>query len=146
MNKDKKFHDLLSYILRAYGKSGSLSMDRILHTLYLFDWSSTLNGRKQISSINWRKFNESFSSQLERFLSNTFVNETEVEIRTSFGGLTAEDKNIMNDILKKTIPLTEIDLLKLVMSTFPMASSKENVDLDLGVLAQDYQDNYSFIQ
>ncbi len=146
MTKNNKFFELLSLVMHYYATRGEITVERILFTFYLVDWKSSLIGDKQISTVNWRKFNESFLSSLSESLELAKIGKKVYKFEKEIKNITPKEKAIVDEILSITSKLTEIEMMKLVMSTFPMTSSKEDVDLDLSNKAQEYKDEYDYIQ
>lgn len=155
-----KTEEVIAYILASYPKnlSDEMSNARLTKIVYLSDWRASLRRNQTITKIDWYYDNfgpfvedieKAARSNLKRFeidyKSNMYGQPKKVfrlRKNNSTVDLTDEEKNDIDFVISKTKPLYWREFIKLVYSTFPIASSDKYSNLDLLAKAKEYKKSH----
>ncbi len=146
--------DVIIYLLRTYPNPDELSKPRLVKMVYLADWKSSISYYRQMTEINW--FFNHYGPYVEDVI-NLIKSDKEnfsVETRSTFFGgtshkirlasknhtpqLTAEEKQVLDFVIRKTSSLPWNSFIELVYSTYPIENSAKYTNLDLVGLAKSY--------
>lgn len=152
-----KLRDIIAYIIKNYPKHkmGDLSNARVTKLVYLADWHSCLRDKGQISPIHWYfdnygPFVWDVLKEIKKSPDTFKISKT----RNFYGGkktlfslrdndivpnLSVSEKKSIDHILEVTKEMDWDNFIKLVYSTFPIASSERYENLDLESLAKEYK-------
>ncbi|WP_204991404.1 Panacea domain-containing protein [Sphingomonas molluscorum] len=121
--------------------------------VYLADWLSLINGKPSVSSIDWyfdnygpfvwdiKRCVENSDTLNLRRTSTVFGNKKEVVELNNDNYTPVVDNDTkwaIDHIISETKKLNWADFIRLVYSTYPVASSQKYTVLDLPTLAQEY--------
>lgn len=148
--------DIMTYLIGHYPErlSHELSNARLTKMVYLGDWHQAINYGRQISDIRWYFDNygpfvsdieETASANPATFLITDDLNQygqpkklfklKKPEFKSS---LSAQERSSLDHIIAVTQKLYWNDFIKLVYSTYPVASSERYSFLDLIKKAKEY--------
>lgn len=147
--------DAMAYICVHYPYKDELSKARLTKMIYLADWRMVLKEKQQITSLVWT-FNhygpylddvKDAAAQDSRFVvkSTTNMYGSPKEIialasdDTEVGSLRPTEVAALDHVIEKTKDLTWAPFIKLVYSTYPIATQPRHTDLDLVALAKKYR-------
>jgi hypothetical protein len=147
--------DVIAYFIANYPESmkHELSNARLTKMVYLADWHSSINGRGQITNINW--YFDNFGPFV-RDIEQTAIAHPEIfqieTLRNAYGSfkkqfslknlyaprLTGNEIESLDHIIEVTKKLYWNDFIRLVYGTHPIASSERYEYLDLSKKAAEY--------
>ncbi|NKC16853.1 MAG: DUF4065 domain-containing protein [Gammaproteobacteria bacterium] len=145
--------DVIGYLYQHYPHKSELSKARLTKMVYLADWKSVLERNSQLTDIEW--FFNNYGPYVDdvwqiAFQANKFnlehgqnmfggVKET-MSIKKPFSpALSAEDRWILDHVIKQTKRLYWDDFIKLVYSTYPVLTGVRGENLDLVGAANRYR-------
>jgi len=149
-----KLKDIIKYFCKNYPYKQELSKARLTKMVYLADWKKSLVSGKQMTNLQW-KYNH-YGPYIEEVI-NQIRNDDNFSVKktTNFYGnfkeiislisnkcsveLEDDDKKILDFIIEKTAPKSWSDFIKLVYSTYPIATMPKGSFLDLPELAKKYK-------
>jgi Protein of unknown function (DUF4065) len=152
-----KLKDALAYILKNYpsNMADELSNARVTKMLYLADWKQAITKKSQITPINWYfdnygPFVSDVKNEAEADRDLFEVNNTYNFYGTpkltlslknknyEFSELTDDEVASLNHVINETKILGWNSFIKLVYSTYPIASSNRYSILNLVEKAKEY--------
>lgn len=146
--------DAILYILKNYPYKSELSNARVTKMLYLADWHSVINGHEPVTSITW--YYDNYGPYVTD-VKETATNSSDITVahsETAFGNkkdiFSADDsdriprisdieKLSLDHVITSTKHLSWSAFIKLVYSTYPVASSSKYTFFDLKKLALLYR-------
>lgn len=150
-------HDIVAYLCAKYPirRRGDLSKARITKMVYLADWKSALEHGRQMTDVAWY-FNhygpyvKDVIHAVERSPDfdveqgeTMYGSEKEVvrllNPRPEWPSLGPEDRAVLDHVIAQTEDLYFNDFVRLVYSTYPVASQPRYSTFDLPELADDYR-------
>ena len=149
--------DIVAYILKMYPEQmrDELSNARVTKMVYLADWHSCLRDKGQLSNIKW--YFDNYGPFVHDVLREAEINSDIFAVETTtnaYGSpkklivlkrhdfeprLTESEKKSLDHVIEKSSNLFWSDFIKLVYSTFPVASSERYTFLNLPSLAKSYK-------
>lgn len=147
--------DIIKYLYDNYPHRDELSKARLVKMIYLADWRSAITNSKQITSVNWY-FNH-YGPYVEDIINeirnddnfkiiptvNYYGQEKELikicEDKKLEYSLSNETKEVIDFVIDTTKSLYWDEFIKLVYSTYPIASEDRYSELDLVKLAEEYK-------
>lgn len=149
--------EVIQYLTQNYKGDGiGLSVSKLSKLVFLADWKSAINNRKQITNIQWTlhysgPFCDEVSSEnitktsgLRIYVKQTLEHvEVDTVILTKppvYSDLNEKYKLILNIVLKNTQYLRWPEFLDFVYGTFPFEVSEPFTPIDLVELAEFYRD------
>lgn len=138
----------LSYIGARADKTVPLTLLRLTTLLYLSDWRSALQLKRQITDIKWVQPFVSKLPEIAQRLNPTDFNVSANDAQATFVGdphatnLPAEERACIDFVLQSESHKGWIEFFRLAYSTYPMFSQPPQTTLDLVDLAQRYSTNH----
>jgi hypothetical protein len=146
-------HDVLLYLVEEYPHKTELSKARTTKMIYLCDWRAAIEEGSQLTDLPW-VFNH-YGPYLDHVAltakvtpglevvrdSNIYGSPKEVIKRTGPMppiNLSDSDKRIIDEVIEQTKDLYWNDFIRLVYSTYPVATQPRYRELDLVGLAREY--------
>lgn len=147
--------DIIVYLLQQYPHAGELSNARVTKMVYLADWKAALDYGRQLSRINW--FFDNYGPFVWDVFETVKGDPTfEIDMTANFYGspkrlfrlapyslyqpnLGETEQAILRHVVEHTHPLSFDHFIRLVYSTYPIASSARYEQLDLVAKAQEYR-------
>lgn len=148
-----KLEDAISYLLKNYPHKDELSNARVTKMLYLADWHALINGNNPVTQIEWYFDNygpfvwdvRDAVNTSDKLVSKSTVNMFGQPKELLCDGdenyepvISDSEKQSLDHVIKQTKPLTWSSFIKLVYSTYPVASSEKYSKLNLKKLAREY--------
>lgn len=145
--------DVIVYFCENYPHKAELSKARLTKMVYLADWMSAIQRRKQISNIKWMynhygPYVDDVAEVVQKdhlFEMISTVNlygstKDVVKLKKNNNNviLTNAERTILDSIIKITAPLYWNRFIELVYSTYPILKSPRYSSLDLVALAGEY--------
>lgn len=152
-----KLQDIIAYLLRNYpqDKKDDFSNARVTKMVYLADWHQAINFNRQITDIDWYFDNYGpFVWDVDETVKahpKLFKREEPLLVygprkimfklrdRNYAGGLTREQRQSLDHVIKSTSKMKWDDFITLVYSTHPILTSERYTHLDLVAKAKDYE-------
>jgi uncharacterized protein YwgA len=152
--------DVVAYICFNYPHRSELSKARLTKMVYLADWKAALDLGRQITPIRWI-FNY-YGPYVEDVIDSVRDDSGFAIIRTTnqygtrkelvdinegsleWPSLDLENQAILDIVINETRPLFWNDFIKLVYSTYPVATQNRMSELDLVALAEEYKHNSGY--
>jgi len=150
---NKKLFNLIAYFLKNYPHKDELSNARLTKMIYLSDWYSAIHHEVQVTNIKWYFDNHGpfvwdIKNEVERNPEYFLIHET----LNMFGGkkrliklkkdltvsLTDIEEAAAKHIIQVTKDLNYDDFIKLVYSTYPIATTEKYSSLNLVTKAAKY--------
>lgn len=148
-----KLEDAIAYILREYPYKDELSNARVTKMLYLADWHNYIRGKAPVTAIDWYFDNYGpFVWDVRKAVRASDIMDIEPTVNY-FGApkdqfvlrnksykpkLSADERAALDHVITETMSLTWPSFIKLVYSTYPVASSERYTRLDLAAKAKEY--------
>lgn len=147
-----KLREVIAYLCEHYPHKDELSNSRLTKLVYLADWRSSLVRGEQLTPIQWQFYHygpyvddiwKTASDDPGFTVANTFnqLGERKILIglkgRPEYESLTEEDREILDHVIAKTAPLYWKAFMRLVYSTYPVATQQRYDVLDLPHLAEE---------
>lgn len=147
-----ELRDVLAYYCENYPYQDELSNARLTKMVYLADWRSSLLHGRQITSIKWHfhhygPFVEDilntalgdpgFSVEYTRNLLGESKALIGLNRAADYPSLSDDDREILDFVIEKTSPLHWQPFMRLVYSTYPVATQQRYESLDLPRLAEE---------
>lgn len=145
--------DVVAYLCGSYPHKEELSKSRLTKMVYLADWKSSIERGKPITDITWifnhyGPFVDDVIETARRYpefdvqtTTNMLGNPKQV-VRVSENGrrpsLLEDEQGLLDFVVQSTENLSWNDFIKLVYSTYPVASQPRYRELDLTDLARQY--------
>ncbi|MBS0655153.1 MAG: SocA family protein [Verrucomicrobia bacterium] len=152
MNKIK---EAVAYFTKNYLSKSDLSNARITKLIYLSDWHHAINYQSQITTINWYFdnygpfVNDVFDAVCQhkdifniKIITNIYGSDKTIFIlkdENYIPVLDESERQSLDHIINITQNLNWNDFIKLVYSTYPIASSQRYTHLDLLKKAREYK-------
>lgn len=148
-----KLSHAIAYILKNYPYKDELSNARVTKMIYLADWHSLINGKPALSDIKWyfdnygpfvwdvknavaeSNFLKSKSTHNMFGQPKELISLRDQDFEPKIDTL---DAATLDHVIKQTKSLNWAGFIKLVYSTYPVASSEKYSYLDLPKLAKKY--------
>jgi len=149
-----KLGEVMAYLCARYPYKSELSKARLTKMIYLADWRLALTDKRQITDLKWvfnhygpyledvkneAQTNQRFELKRERNLYGKVKEVVTLTEHPSSFELDDEEKAALNHVIEKTKDLTWGPFIKLVYSTYPIATQPRYAHLDLRALAETYQ-------
>jgi hypothetical protein len=147
--------DVMAYFLAEYPLKDELSNARLTKMVYLADWKSAIERGKTITDIKWFFDNHGpFVWDIKNTAAQNSDLFTVRSTRNVYGGkkdvlelvdegyeprLSSRERGYLDHVIEQTKPLLWADFIRLVYSTYPVASSDRYETLDLAAKAKEYQ-------
>jgi len=152
-----KTAEVMAYILTTYPKNilDEMSNARLTKMVYLSDWRASLKRGKRITEISWYFDNYGpFVNDIEK-TAKANKDRFKIDYCTNMHGqpkkvfrlkknsesvnLSSKEKEDIDFVISKTKSLYWREFIKLVYSTFPIASSEKYSNIDLIAKAEEYK-------
>lgn len=149
-----KIVDVVGYILNNYPYKNKLTKAKINKIIYLVDWKSSIDNKKQITSINWL-FNNYGPDNNDIDISLDLDERITIEIKKNYYGNESyivklvknenfkepdeENKKVLDFVINVTKDLKWTDFINTVFSTYPITHSEKGSVLNLVELAKKYK-------
>ncbi|TFC91334.1 MULTISPECIES: Panacea domain-containing protein [Cryobacterium] len=155
--------DVMAYLCSRYPFKEELSKARLTKMVYLADWRMALTKQSQITNLDWT-FNhygpyvddvkDAAEANEGRFTilktTNMYGSPKEViglkRKEETFASLSEPEIAALDHVVAMTKDLTWAPFIKLVYSTYPIATQARHVHLDLAQLATKYQRELAAVQ
>lgn len=149
-----KLEEAMAYLCANYPHKAELSKARLTKMIYLADWRLALTDQRQITNLEW-VFNH-YGPYLDD-VKESAQKDPRFEVkrdRNMYGSvkevialrdsdlnfdLDSAERKALDHVIEKTKNLTWKPFIKLVYSTFPIATQPRYVPLNLVELAKTYQ-------
>ena len=149
-----ELQEVMAYLCEHYPHKGELSKARLTKMIYLADWRMALTDKKQITNLSW-VFNH-YGPYLNA-VPDEAIRNPRFDIRqdtNAYGSLkevirlreepknyklTNEERQALDHVIEQTKPLTWQPFIKLVYSTYPIATQPRYETLNLVALAKAYK-------
>lgn len=103
--------DLIIYICQNYPHSRELSKARLTKLIYLIDWKSCLQRKRQLTNINW--YFDNYGPYVDDVIDTARnSNHLTIEQETNFYGTKKERIAIFNKSYTPHISINDINLIK----------------------------------
>lgn len=150
-----RIQDVVAYLLQHYPHKSELSNARVTKLVYLADWHQAITSGRQITPIRWyfdnygpfvwdvKKAAEDnpFLFRIED--TQNYFGTPKTLLSLEPGDYTPEvgddERKSLDHVIEATKKLTWDAFIKLVYSTYPVASSERYSFLDLVTKAQEYK-------
>lgn len=147
--------DIIKYIFTIYPHPNELSKARLVKMVYLVDWKSALMHEVQITDINW-VFNHygPYVNDIIDVVRDDKIDFEVMKTTNSYGEekeliklinsnlqytISDEAKEVVGFVVDSTKNLFWDDFIKLIYSTYPIATQNRYETLDLVKLAKEYK-------
>jgi hypothetical protein len=146
--------DVVAYICKNYPHKDELSNARVTKMVYLADWRSALTRGRQLTDIRW-VFNHygpfvydvidvvKEDPAFEVVSTENIYGEPKdlmwVADDIDYPSLDEEEKELLDFVIKKSASKNWNEFLRLVYSTYPIATQERFSELDLVQLVQEYE-------
>ena len=124
-------NDNLLNILK-YLKKIELTENRLLYILYLIDWKSAIEERKQLTNLTWI-YKQGPDIEDKEVIFNIY---SDIDQNNCF--LTSSEKMIITTTIKIHLTRNYSELTRFVISTYPIIGSNKGEVLNLVDLAKEY--------
>ncbi len=150
-----KLRDAVAYICKHYPRKRDLSNARVTKMLYLADWRSAITRGKQLTDTEWRfdhygpfvydildmaKDDPAFEVITTRNMYGTPKDLLGVADDVDYPSLEDEEKEILDFVIESSRKKNFEDFMRLVYSTYPIATQERYSKLNLVELAQEYEE------
>jgi hypothetical protein len=148
--------DIMVYICKYYPYKSELSKARLTKLIYLADWKYALSKSTQISPIRWYfdrygpfvydVLDEAKDDSRFRVEKSETMYGSEKEVIRLIDedvdalGLATDEIETLDFVINKTKDKNWSEFLRLVYSTYPIATQSKFSNLDLSVLAEEYKE------
>jgi predicted nucleic acid-binding OB-fold protein len=149
-----ELRDVVAYICRNYPHKDELSNARVTKMIYLADWRSALTRGKRLTDVHW-VFNHygPFVYDIINAVKEDPVFEV-VPTENMYGGpkdlmriaddvdypsLGEEERELLDFVIEKSAQKNWDEFIRLVYSTYPIATQERFSELDLVALAREYE-------
>lgn len=122
---------LLGHLRRAYPTD--LPTGGLTRLLYLADWCAALRLGRQITALRWRL--DGFGPAAD-----------DLRLEPSQASVTAEERAVLDHVVRTAAGHDEEELERLVYSTYPAIASDRYTELDLVVLAKEYRQELAIVE
>ena len=157
-----ELQDVISYACAKYPYASSVPLSTLTKILYLAEWRSAITRKRQLTQARWL-LNQSgpFSPDIATALAATPTfavgrsqsifkpSPLRVSLRqvdAGWKGLTVEDKEVLDFVLRVISTKSYGEFIRLVESTYPVYKNPENTAaLDLVGLAERYLSERSLV-
>jgi len=146
--------DAIAYILREYPYRDETSNARVTKMLYLADWHNLIQGKQSVTNVQWYFDNYGpFVWDVRNAVAQSRV--MSIETTQNYYGtpkdqfvltdaayepdLSADEKAALDHVITETKALTWPAFIKLVYSTYPVATSERYTRLNLVAKAKEYR-------
>lgn len=152
-----KIKDIVKYFCRNYPYKQELSKARLTKMVYLADWKKSLVSGRQMTNLQWKynhygpyiddvvdqiRDDDDFSIKKTTNLYGS-LKEVICLISNRYGvDVEDDDKKILDFVIEKTAPKSWSDFIKLVYSTYPVATMPKGSYLNLPELAGKYKSKW----
>lgn len=139
-----RLKDIVLYIVRNYPSRRELSKVRLLGMLYLVDWKHALQFGSQLTEIEWAIYNDGPHPDTSalRLIQKEFDNlskEISIASPPQANALSTQTLEVLDFVISTTSVL-EIDAFtRLILSTYPVISDRQNQNSNLGASAKRYK-------
>ncbi|WP_316318656.1 Panacea domain-containing protein [Clavibacter michiganensis] len=148
--------DVMGYICDKYPHKSELSKARLTKMIYLSDWRMVLQGGRQVTNLKWQ-FNH-YGPYLDdvKVIAASDDHFEVIETTNIYGSkkevislsrpvwdlaLSPDERHAIDHVIDKTQSMYYQEFMKLVYSTFPIATQPRYEELDLVSLANQYKRN-----
>lgn len=143
----------IAYIVQKYPHKGELSNARVTKMLYLADWYGLINNQDRVTNIRWYFDNygpfvwdikdavDDSKNIGRRTTENLFGSKKEqfyLENENFSPNLSKSEMGCIDHVIESTKSMYWDEFIKLVYSTYPVASSEKYSFLDLEEKAKEY--------
>lgn len=146
--------DIIAYILKVYPHKFELSNARVTKMIYLADWRHAITSSCQVSPISWyfNNYGPFVWDVKDTALANPELFDVQ-ETTNAYGDskillslkdddyilqLSEEERKSIDHVIEKTKALNWNSFIRLVYSTYPIASSERYTHLNLEEKASEY--------
>lgn len=150
--------DVIAYILKEYPNKGHLSKARLNKLIYLVDWKSAIDNRKQVTNIKWiynhygpyvtdiekliRENPDIFKiEKIENFYGNEKNIIKLVDKPKGVNEISKETKEIIHKVFESTKNMNWTTFIDSVYATYPVKNSEKMSEMDLVKFAKEYKPN-----
>lgn len=148
-----KLEDIIAYFVSHYPYSEELSNARLTKSVYLADWYGLVNDIGRVSQINWyfdsygpfvfdikdcAEKSELFSIENTTNLYGDRKSLIRLRDPSYRPSVSIEEKQALDYVIEKTKPLNWSEFIRLVYSTYPIATSSKFSSIDLSQKAKEY--------
>jgi predicted nucleic acid-binding OB-fold protein len=149
-----ELRDVVAYICRNYPHKDELSNARVTKMVYLADWRSALTRGKRLTDVHW-VFNHYGPFVYD--IINTVKEDPAFEVVSTenmYGGskdlmriaddvdypsLGEGERELLDFVIEKSAQKNWDEFIRLVYSTYPIATQERFSELDLVELAREYE-------
>jgi uncharacterized phage-associated protein len=146
--------EVIAYLLVAYPHKHELSRSRLMSMVYLADWKSAIEHRRQMTDTRWTlgsygpfaqevydviEEDAAFETVIEENVHGTTKGRVTLVGEIDLRALAPQDRDILDFVVESSQPLRWTEFVGLVYSTYPMmVVSEKGESLDLVGGAADY--------
>lgn len=147
--------DVISYVCAKYPHASSVPLPTLTKILYLAEWRSAITRKHQLTRAEWflnqsgpfspdiakaLTENSAFAVGKSRSIFKPSTERVSLQAATGWKGLTVEDKEVLDFVLRVMSTKSFGEFVRLVESTYPVYKNPENTaTLDLAGLAERYR-------
>lgn len=147
--------DAVAYICKNYPHQDELSNARVTKMVYLADWKSAIERRKQLTDIKWRfdhygpfvydvrdvvEGDAAFEIVPTRNLYGSHKELLKVSDDVEYPSLNEDEIQVLDHVLEASAKLNWDQFIKLVYSTYPIVTHERYSELDLIRSAEEYEE------
>ena len=133
--------EVVAYLANKYPRPEELSRARLKFMVYLADWKSAIEHKRQLTPLTW-EFGEygPYNPSLARLVENTSQSrEGSPESKGEHSTLGKTEREVLDFIVGSVEKKDFAELTKLVYSTHPFITQPRCAKFDLVSLAKDYE-------
>jgi Protein of unknown function (DUF4065) len=146
--------DVIAYLCARYPHKGDLSKARLAKMVYLADWRSALERRRQVTDVEWEfnyygpyvndivssaRADSAFDVQQTVNICGGPKEIVRVRSDVEYPSLTEEDTRILDIVIASVAAKSWDDFIRLVYSTYPIVTQPRFSKLNLVELAEQYK-------
>ncbi len=155
-----ELRDIVAYLCDRYPRPKELSNARLTKMVYLADWKSAIERGEQLTDLSWefahygpyvpdviRMAHSEEDFEVER--GETIYGDQKELVRykagsdtlqTEYPSLEAEEKDLLDFVIRSVEAKSFTEFVKLVYSTYPIVTQERYSKLDLVNLAREYKE------
>ncbi len=146
--------DVVAYICKHYPHQDQLSNARVTKMVYLADWRSAITRSEQITGIRWTfnhygpfvydvidmaKEDPDFEVISTQNMYGSSKDLIRIRSDVEYPSLEEADKDILDFVIDKSADKNYSEFMRLVYSTYPVATQERYSELDLVEQAEEYE-------
>lgn len=149
-----ELRDVVAYICRNYPHKDELSNARVTKMVYLADWRSALTRGKRLTDVHWVfnhygpfvydiinvvKEDPAFEVVPTENMYGEPKDLMRIEDDVDYPSLGEEERELLDFVIEKSAQKNWDEFIRLVYSTYPIATQERFSELDLVELAREYE-------